>query len=122
MGLPEPTRCGSLAAGGFQIFPGSVPLFKQEQDASGRPTGRRILVGAIGVSGDGVDQDDLVAFLGLDRAAGAGGSLIGNADRAARADRIRVAAGNGTNLRYVNCPASPFNAPFDRQQGVCENR
>jgi uncharacterized protein GlcG (DUF336 family) len=38
---------------GMQTFPGGVPLYK-----SGR------LVGAIGVSGDGVDEDDLVAFAG----------------------------------------------------------
>ncbi|HUE83546.1 MAG TPA: heme-binding protein, partial [Pyrinomonadaceae bacterium] len=43
-------------ANGIQIFPGSVPLYKNG-----------VLVGAIGVSGDGIDQDDLIA------AAGAGG-------------------------------------------------
>jgi uncharacterized protein GlcG (DUF336 family) len=40
-------------ANGFQIFPGSVPLFKGAT-----------LVGAIGVSGDGVDQDDIIASMG----------------------------------------------------------
>lgn len=38
---------------GITIFPGGVPLYKAG-----------ILVGAIGVSGDGVDQDDYVAFAG----------------------------------------------------------
>jgi len=35
---------------GFTIFPGGIPLYKNG-----------ILVGAIGVSGDGVDQDDYIA-------------------------------------------------------------
>ncbi|HEY3026725.1 MAG TPA: heme-binding protein, partial [Pyrinomonadaceae bacterium] len=38
---------------GIQIFPGSVPLYKNG-----------VLVGAIGISGDGVDQDDLIAAAG----------------------------------------------------------
>jgi uncharacterized protein GlcG (DUF336 family) len=37
----------------MQIFPGSVPLYKNG-----------VLVGGIGVSGDGVDQDDLVSYMG----------------------------------------------------------
>jgi uncharacterized protein GlcG (DUF336 family) len=38
---------------GITIFPGGIPLYKNGQ-----------LAGAIGVSGDGVDQDDLIAFAG----------------------------------------------------------
>lgn len=38
---------------GLQIFAGSVPLYKNG-----------ILVGAIGISGDGIDQDDLIAAAG----------------------------------------------------------
>ena len=47
--------CTGIAAlkNGIQIFAGSVPLYK-----GGR------LVGAIGVSGDGIDQDDLVSAMG----------------------------------------------------------
>ena len=59
---------------------------------------------AIGVSGDGVDQDDLVAFLGLHEA----GQLLGtinNAPRAMRADQLKP---QGTRLRYVQCPQSPY--------------
>lgn len=40
---------------GITIFPGGAPLYKNG-----------ILVGAVGISGDGVDQDDLVAFGGTD--------------------------------------------------------
>ncbi len=38
---------------GIQIFAGSVPLYKNG-----------VLVGAIGISGDGIDQDDLIAAAG----------------------------------------------------------
>jgi uncharacterized protein GlcG (DUF336 family) len=104
--------------GGIQIFPGSVAIYK---DGS--------LVGGLGVSGDGVDQDDLIAFEGLKQAGialggtGVGGpGMVGNAPRAVRSDLIRVPrqVSNGTagNLRYVNCPANPFvNSAEDN---VCE--
>lgn len=38
---------------GITIFPGGIPLYKNG-----------VLAGAIGISGDGVDQDDLIAFAG----------------------------------------------------------
>jgi uncharacterized protein GlcG (DUF336 family) len=44
-------------ANGIQIFPGSAPVYRDRQ-----------LVGAVGVSGDGVDQDDMIAFLGIQEA------------------------------------------------------
>lgn len=81
-------------ANGIQIFPGAVPIFRGP-----------MLVGAIGVSGDGIDQDDAVAFLGLANAGVALGSGIGNAPAARRADQISVPGGR---LRYVSCPIAPF--------------
>jgi uncharacterized protein GlcG (DUF336 family) len=42
---------------GVVFFPGSAPLYK---DVSGN--GSKVLVGGLGVSGDGVDQDDDVTF------------------------------------------------------------
>ncbi len=47
--------CTSLAGlqNGLQIFPGSVPLFRGNTH-----------IGAVGVSGDGVDQDDIIAAMG----------------------------------------------------------
>jgi uncharacterized protein GlcG (DUF336 family) len=86
----------SQALNGIQIFPGSVPIYRGAQ-----------LVGAIGVSGDGVDQDDLVAFLGLANAGSILATGIANAPAGMRADTI-FPPGTGTNLRYVQCPVSPF--------------
>lgn len=69
---------------GIQIFPGSVPLYRNGE-----------LVGGIGISGDGVDQDDLIA------AAGA----IGYAPPAAiRADQFFV---RGVRLPFLKFPRSP---------------
>jgi uncharacterized protein GlcG (DUF336 family) len=79
---------------GLQIFPGSVPIFRGG-----------VLVGAIGVSGDGIDQDDMVAFLGLANAGTVLGTGIANAPAPVRADTITVPGGQ---LRYVNCPVAPF--------------
>lgn len=86
----------SQALNGIQIFPGGVPIYRGAQ-----------LVGAIGVSGDGVDQDDLVAFLGLANAGSILATGIANAPSGMRADTI-FPPGTGTNLRYVQCPVAPF--------------
>ena len=99
---------GSLpaVANGLQIFPGGVPIYRGAQ-----------LVGGIGVSGDGVDQDDMVAFLGLHQAGVTLGGSIGNAPAALRTDSLVPA---GTRLRDVNCPQAPF---LDSSAvGVCEGK
>ena len=85
-------------ANGIQIFPGSVPIFK-----------RGGLVGAYGVSGDGVDQDDMVGFLAVHNAGVALRGRIGNAPKGIRADRVRITQGGQTlRPRYVQCPVAPF--------------
>ncbi|MGH8478419.1 MAG: heme-binding protein [Gammaproteobacteria bacterium] len=92
-----PIAPGRLA-NGIQIFPGSVPVFK-----------RGVFVGAFGVSGDGVDQDDMVAFLGVHNAGVALRRRIGNAPTGRRADRVRITKGGQTlRPRYVQCPVAPF--------------
>jgi len=101
-----PTCTGSTRiANGIQVFPGSVPIYRGS-----------LLVGAIGVSGDGIDQDDMVAFLGLANAGRTLNNGIANAPAAIRDDTI-APQGEGTRLRYVNCPQSPFNGSSD--QNVC---
>ena len=92
-------------ANGTQIFPGSVPIYRGNQ-----------LVGAIGVSGDGVDQDDMVAFLGVHRA----GQSLGGFGNAAKPMRTDTLTPQGVRLRYVNCPITPF---IDSdEQNVCESK
>lgn len=96
----------SRAKNGIQIFPGAFPIYKNAQ-----------LIGAIGISGDGIDQDDMVSFLGLANAGKILGNGIGNAPKSIRADTL-APRGEGTRLRYVNCPQAPFND--SSEQNVCE--
>ena len=97
--LPAGARAGADAGfaklrNGVQIFPGGVPIYRGDT-----------LVGAIGVSGDGVDQDDMVAFLGLANA----GAALGNgiAQRARRRCAPTRSRRMGVRLRYVQCPQAP---------------
>jgi hypothetical protein len=69
---------------GIQIFPGSIPLYKNGT-----------LVGAIGISGDGVDQDDIIA---------AAGAVGFTPDPAIRSDQFFV---RGVRLPFVKFPRSP---------------
>lgn len=69
---------------GIQIFPGSVPLYKNG-----------VLAGAIGISGDGIDQDDLIG------AAGANGF---SPPVNIRSDQIFV---RGVRLPFLKFPRSP---------------
>ncbi len=94
------------AKNGIQIFPGSFPIYRNNQ-----------LIGGIGISGDGIDQDDMVSFLGLANAGRILANGIGNAPKAIRADNL-APRGEGTRLRYVNCPQAPFND--STEQNVCE--
>ena len=71
----------------------------------------------IGVSGDGIDQDDMISFLGLHNAGEALDTGLGNAPPEIRADTLEV---GGVNLRFVNCPYSPFLD--SREQGVCAGK
>ncbi len=78
--------CPSLPAiaNGTQIFPGSVPLYK-----GGR------LVGGLGISGDGVDQDDIIAAMG---------STGFESPAEIRSDRVFV---RGVRLPFVKFPRHP---------------
>jgi len=93
-GLPARSGGKTQLADGMQIFSGGFPIYRGNT-----------LVGGIGVSGDGIQQDSLISFLGLfdDTQAGA---AIGNAPLGIRSDNLNPE--NGGNLRYANCPAAPF--------------
>jgi uncharacterized protein GlcG (DUF336 family) len=69
---------------GIQIFPGSVPVYKNG-----------VLVGAIGISGDGVDQDDLIS---------AGGGNGYSPAPEIRSDQVFV---RGVRLPFLKFPRSP---------------
>jgi uncharacterized protein GlcG (DUF336 family) len=71
---------------GIIFFPGSVGLYRNGA-----------LVGGLGVSGDGVDQDDYVT---------AGGAAGFEAPPAIRADQISI---DGVRLPYLKFPAVPTN-------------
>jgi uncharacterized protein GlcG (DUF336 family) len=105
---PQGTCTGIPKLGnGIQIFPGGVPIYRGQQ-----------LVGAIGISGDGIDQDDMTAFLGLHNASvRLTGSNLGNAPREIRADQL---VPDNARLRYVQCPQAPFIGSDD--QNVCEGK
>lgn len=106
--LPAVNANGSRIRNGITLFPGAVPIYRGN-----------VLVGGIGASGDGIDQNDLVPFLGVYNAGVKLGTGIANAPPAIRADRIAVPV-NGTpvRLRYVNCPFAPFLDTT--QQNVCQ--
>lgn len=71
---------------GIVFFPGSVGLYRNG-----------VLVGGLGVSGDGVDQDDYVT---------SGGAAGFEAPTQIRADQITV---NGVRLPYLKFPSNPTN-------------
>lgn len=106
--IPLQTLCNNTRrlGNGIQVFPGSVPIYRGST-----------LVGGIGVSGDGVDQDDMVSFLGVHNAGVALQGSIGNAPPGMRADNL---APLGAHLRYVQCPQSPFLDSKD--ENVCEGK
>jgi uncharacterized protein GlcG (DUF336 family) len=83
-----------VLANGLQIFPGGFPIYRNGQ-----------LVGGIGISGDGVDQDDMTGFLGIYNAGQQLKTGIGEAPFAIRAS---VLYGNGASPHYVNCPYAPY--------------
>lgn len=82
----SPVPCSSIPnlPNGLQIFAGSVPLYKNG-----------VLVGAIGISGDGIDQDDLISA--------AGGNGFSPAP-AIRADQVFV---RSVRLPFLKFPRSP---------------
>lgn len=82
----QPGPCSQVRGldNGTQIFAGAVPLYKNG-----------ILVGAVGVSGDGIDQDDIIS---------SAGSVGFEAPANIRADQIFV---RGVRLPYVKFPRHP---------------
>jgi len=82
--LTSPATLEPSLPNGLTIFPGGFPLYRHG-----------VLVGAIGVSGDGVDQDDLVA---------AAGTVDFLPPPQIRADQFQW---RGTRLPYAKFPRNP---------------
>ncbi|MGD9688912.1 MAG: hypothetical protein AB7K52_01850 [Phycisphaerales bacterium] len=105
--LDEPAPLGFPArtlANGLQIFSGGVPMYKLDP-----VTNTAVLVGAVGVSGDGIEQDDMIAF------AGSGGFVprtLGDFQRfgsnVRRADFVLLQGVRFLRLPYVKYPRAPF--------------
>jgi uncharacterized protein GlcG (DUF336 family) len=94
-GLPAVSGGKTQLANGMQIFSGAFPIYRGAT-----------LVGGIGISGDGIQQDSMISFLGLQNFADSGvATPITHAAAAIRSDTL---APGGITLRYVNCPAAPF--------------
>ncbi len=109
--LPDAAPGQKRLQNGIQIFPGSVPVYRGST-----------LIGALGVSGDGIDQDDMIAFLGTNNAGTRVGNSLGNAPMSNRSDQVvvQLAGGSGVRLRYVGCPFAPFLDTTDTN--VCQGR
>jgi uncharacterized protein GlcG (DUF336 family) len=86
-GVLPPCPCTTMGEirNGLQIFAGGLPIYRGST-----------LIGAIGVSGDGIDQDDIVAAAGADLFA---------PGPAIRSDQIFV---RGVRLPFLKFPARPF--------------
>ncbi|MGQ0676343.1 MAG: heme-binding protein [Rhodospirillales bacterium] len=93
-------------ANGLQIFAGGFPIYRNG-----------VLIGGIGISGDGIDQDDMVGFFGLHNAGLALATGVGNAPSGIRDDQLSP---QGTRLRWVNCPFQPRAGGGD--QNICRGK
>jgi uncharacterized protein GlcG (DUF336 family) len=95
--LPAPPGSPSshpVLSNGLQIFPGGFPVYRNGK-----------LVGGVGISGDGVDQDDMTAFLGIYNAGQQLKTGIGEAPFGIRASVLNA---HGAGPHYVNCPYAPY--------------
>ncbi|HEY0266868.1 MAG TPA: heme-binding protein [Rhizomicrobium sp.] len=107
--IPDAAPGQNRLQNGIQIFSGGVPIYRGNT-----------LVGAVGTSGDGIDQDDMTSFLGLYNGGQRVGG-IGEAPTAIRSDNVIIQVqGNSVRLRYVNCPFAPFLDTSD--QNVCDGK
>ena len=95
-----------ILANGLQIFPGGFPIYRNG-----------VLIGAVGISGDGVDQDDMTGFLGIYNAGQQLNTGLGEAPPTMRASTLY---GNGAQPHYVNCPFAPYVG--SNSQNLCAGK
>jgi uncharacterized protein GlcG (DUF336 family) len=92
----DPGAANTNNMSGIVFFPGSLPLYKNG-----------VLVGGLGVSGDGVDQDDFVTAGAVNAACGFGGPCgvpDFQAPAAIRADQVVI---RNIRLPYLKFPRNP---------------
>jgi uncharacterized protein GlcG (DUF336 family) len=82
---------------GITVFPGGLPLYRNGT-----------LVGAVGVSGDGVDQDDIVAFSASDGFRPTEGMRCDSLGAGA----LRASLGRGLDRLEAAVPAGPAPTTF----------
>ncbi|MGZ8938214.1 MAG: GlcG/HbpS family heme-binding protein [Limisphaerales bacterium] len=82
--VPQPPVFHSRVPNGITIFPGGFPLYRNG-----------VLIGAVGVSGDGIDQDDLISVSASE------GFL---APESIRADRYQI---RNARLPFAKFPRNP---------------
>ncbi len=103
----SPTISSSPAAGtttmknGPQIFAGGTPIYRNG-----------VMIGAIGTSGDGTIQDDMISYLGVKNAAAAlneGSNTFGLASSSIWASNLNPGNLNpAVHPTFVSCPYAPF--------------
>ncbi len=81
-------------ANGLQIFAGAEPLYRGG-----------VLVGAVGVSGDGIDQDDMISFLAIQNLDGLDAGSATRPRHPRRSDRF--AGRRAAQLRHLSVRAVP---------------
>jgi uncharacterized protein GlcG (DUF336 family) len=103
-----PRNCTGISRlpNGITLFGGAFPIYRGNT-----------VIGGVAASGDGTDQSDLVAFLGLYNAAQILNNGVGHAPTSIRADRLTP---QGARISYVGCPQSPFTD--SNAQDVCEGK
>ncbi|HEX7873871.1 MAG TPA: heme-binding protein, partial [Sphingobium sp.] len=89
---------------GLTLFAGGVPIYRGGQ-----------LVGAVASSGDGDDQSDMIAFLGLVNASKKLGGSVNVPSTSIRSDTLLPL---GNRLTFIACPFAPFVGTSD--QNVCQ--
>jgi len=103
----SPTSSSSPAAGtttmknGPQIFAGGTPIYRNG-----------VMIGAIGTSGDGTIQDDMISYLGVKNAAAAlneGSNTFGLASSSIWASNLNPGNLNpAVHPTFVSCPYAPY--------------
>lgn len=99
---PNPTTTITQVANGLQIFSGGFPIYRPLAGGGSE------LIGALGISGDGIQQDAQIAYLGIGGSSAigvAGVPTVENAPAASRADTVSV---EGQLLQFILCPFAPF--------------